>query len=221
MRDLGLKGWMLAGLLIASGIVLRWLGPPRLIQPFCELVAALSDAMMIAGLLACIVDPFLKKELLREAARGIFVHMIGFDHKPEIKARLQEIAFGTVFYREGYTVDMEIIPEDVLRTTLKMTIRYSIINASQVDQKYQHQMHFNEYEHGSVTAMSIMSTDDPSVNTADFAETPDKRKTGRVKTFSVKEAELKPEVKYECFTACSATLPRDHFFVLHMSHPTI
>jgi hypothetical protein len=187
------------------------------------LLVALSEALMIAGILAVVVDSQVKRELLKEVSRGLFEHMIGFDHKPAIKERIKDIAFNTAVYREDYTVEVTIIPIDLHETRLDMSIRTTVINESPVNQNYRHHMTFNEYEHGVVTQMSITSNGDPSVNSSDWkVEQNEEEKRRRATTFALnKNVQLKPQVKYDCFIAYSVTVPRDHFFNLNMAYPTL
>jgi hypothetical protein len=65
--------WGIAALLIIVGGVLLWRWPNPVVWH------GLGEALIIAGVLTFVVDPFLKRRLLKEAAQGIFEHLIGFD----------------------------------------------------------------------------------------------------------------------------------------------
>jgi hypothetical protein len=75
-----------------------------------EITSALGEALLIAGVLTLLVDPFLKARLLREASRSIFEHMIGFDNEPQLRERIRNIAFETKLYRRDYKLTCKIAP---------------------------------------------------------------------------------------------------------------
>jgi hypothetical protein len=99
--------WMLALLLIAAGI-----GGMHFL-PGNHLVFAVAEAFLIAGILALAVDPLVKRDLLREASRGIFVHLLGFEHHPQVKDKLKEIIYGTRLLRNRVelVVTVETAPD--------------------------------------------------------------------------------------------------------------
>ncbi len=87
------RTWMLALLLIVVGITLIWKLPNN------RIVSTAADAVLIAGILALAVDPLLKRDLLVQASRGIFVHLLGFEHHPQVKEKLKRIVFETKILR--------------------------------------------------------------------------------------------------------------------------
>jgi hypothetical protein len=88
-------GLVLAGIILLGG-------------PHSTLLTPIGEALLIAGLLALIVDPVVKRHLLKEASKGIFHYMVGFDQRPEIRERLKTIVFNTKLYREGYEIKCRI-----------------------------------------------------------------------------------------------------------------
>ena len=96
--------WMLATLLIIAGIaVIKYV-------PDNHVVSTAADAMLIAGILALAVDPFMKRDLLTEASRGIFVHLLGFEHHPQVKDKLKQIVFETKLLRSRFNNNITIEP---------------------------------------------------------------------------------------------------------------
>jgi hypothetical protein len=100
------------------------------------IVRALGEAVLIAGILALLIDPFLKARLLREASKSIFEHMIGFDHEPELKAKLRSIVFETKLYRKDCKISSEISLGPEGRVTLSVSIEHEIVNQSLDNVKY-------------------------------------------------------------------------------------
>jgi hypothetical protein len=82
------------------------------------------------------VDPFLKGRLLREASRSIYVHMIGFDHEPELKNRLEQTIFQTKLYRRDCRMDCTISAGKPGWVDLVLETVFEIINQSLEDQPY-------------------------------------------------------------------------------------
>ncbi|MGA7557772.1 MAG: hypothetical protein WBV60_05075 [Terriglobales bacterium] len=101
-----MRGWMLALLLIIGGLVLIWQFPDN------RIISTAADAILIAGVLALTVDYFLKRDLLTEASRGLFVHMLGFEHHPRVKDKLKEIVFETKLLREEIRETLLVEPCD-------------------------------------------------------------------------------------------------------------
>lgn len=98
--------WMLALILIAIGVVLMWKLPGN------HFASSAADAVLIAGVLALGVDPLLKRDLLVQASRGIFVHLLGFEHHPQVKEKLQQIIYETKLLREELRETILIEPYD-------------------------------------------------------------------------------------------------------------
>jgi hypothetical protein len=67
--------------------------------PSNHFVSTAADAILIAGILALAVDPWLKRELLDDASREVFIHLLGFEHHPQVKDKLKEMAFETKLLR--------------------------------------------------------------------------------------------------------------------------
>lgn len=61
--------------------------------------------MLIAGVLAITVDPFIKHRLLHEASKDIFHHLVGFSLPGEIQERIKSIVLSPKLYRR----DMDLI----------------------------------------------------------------------------------------------------------------
>jgi hypothetical protein len=72
---------------------------------------SLGEAFVIAALLIFLVDPFLKARLLKEAAKDVFHHLLGFDQQPEIKERLRRIVFDTTFFRKNFNIKYILVPQ--------------------------------------------------------------------------------------------------------------
>jgi hypothetical protein len=51
-------------------------------------VNSLGEAILIAGILTLVVDTFLKARLIKEASKGVFHWMLGFNLPPQIQERL-------------------------------------------------------------------------------------------------------------------------------------
>ena len=127
-----------------------------LLEHWAELIRAAGEAIVIAGVLALIVDRPLKRALLREAAQGIFKHMLGFDHQPEIKERLQEIALETrLFVRRKYVhLTIEALDNHLVRTTANAEV--DLVNPSSTPQPFEQLMQFECAEEATSLGMGLI-----------------------------------------------------------------
>ncbi len=97
---------------------------------YLELAKASADALVIAGVLGVFVEPVLKRKLLRDAAEGMFEHILGFDLEPAIKERLKRIAFGQRLYVRDAQFTFALEPVSETSVKLACSVSYEIRNAS-------------------------------------------------------------------------------------------
>src|SRR6266853_16278 len=97
-RPFSFRIWLFALLLVVLGVglIYRFHGQP--------IISAIAEALIVAGALALVVDPLIKSELLREASRGIFIHLLGFEHHPQVKDKLKDIVFETKLLRARFDI---------------------------------------------------------------------------------------------------------------------
>ena len=79
---------------------------------YVELQHPIADALLIAGLLTVIVDPFLKARLFREVSSGTFQYLLGFAQPPEIQDAMRRLAFETKLYARDLRLRYRIERED-------------------------------------------------------------------------------------------------------------
>lgn len=110
---------------------------PAWFGPWSDIATSLGDAALIAGLLTLAVDPFLKRKLVKEASKGIFKHMLGFNQPPEIQDRLEEIVTKNRKYAKDTQLKYKIEPlDDEHYVNLHVTIESHIFNPSHTPQEY-------------------------------------------------------------------------------------
>lgn len=86
-----------------------------------DILKGFGEALVIAGVIGIVVEPILKRRLMREAAEGVFEHILGFDLEPQIRERLKEIAFSqTYYYRE---VHLHFTVNRSTESTVRLTCR--------------------------------------------------------------------------------------------------
>ncbi len=119
---------------------------------------AIAEALMIAGLLAIVVDPVLKSNLFKESSRGIFVHLLGFELHPQVKDRLQSIIFNTKLIRETCELRYTIEPQDGY---FFLTVEYDtkIINPTHTTIPFTPSMEFDMAHKAEIFEMSFTSSD--------------------------------------------------------------
>jgi hypothetical protein len=109
-------------------IVIAWL-IARYIEP-CHpnrFVNEIVIALMIAGILAITVDPFIKRRARREATRDIFHHMLGFSLPPIIRERLQDTVEKTKFYRRNM-IQHIVMSEDGNSVVFAIETEFEVVN---------------------------------------------------------------------------------------------
>jgi hypothetical protein len=146
------RTWMLALLLILAGIaMIKWL-------PDNRVVSTAADALLIAGILTLGVDPFLKRDLLTEASRGIFFHILGFEHHPQVKAKLQDIVYGTRLLRTKAHTIVSVAPQ---ADGFLLTIDYEteIVNPTPAKVDYEPRIEWDMAHKPEVLRMSLTSAD--------------------------------------------------------------
>jgi hypothetical protein len=120
----------------------------------------MGEALIIAGMLAVIVDAPLKKRLLQESARGLFVHMLGYDLPPEIRTRLSQIVFGTSVYIPHKYLRCAISKLSDEWVSVKVEETYTVHNPTKTVQNYTHEILFEWGEYPYEAKISMLSDDD-------------------------------------------------------------
>lgn len=144
--------WMLATLLIIAGIaVIKYL-------PENHVASSAADAVLIAGILALGVDPFVKRDLLTEASRGIFVHLLGFEHHPQVKDKLKQIVFETKLLRSRFNNNVTVEPQG---DAFLITVDYDteIINPTNTTVPFQPFIEWDAAHKPKVRRMTFVATD--------------------------------------------------------------
>lgn len=144
--------WMFAALLIIAGLAaIKYL-------PDNRVAATAADAVLIAGILALGVDPLMKRDLLTEASRGIFVHLLGFEHHPQVKDKLKQIVFETKLLRNRLSNAITIEPRE---EGFLVTVDYEteIINPTNTTVPFQPFIEWDASHRPTVPRMSFAASD--------------------------------------------------------------
>jgi len=152
-KTLDLPVWIFAILLIGVGVCLHWWRWGQ-----ATLVNSIAEALIVAGVLAFAVDPFLKKQLMAEASRSIFIHLLGFEHHPQVKDRLQKIIYETKLLRKTCDLRCVIKPCD---GHYLLTVEYDteIINPTNTALAYRPALQFDRAHKLQVLQMTFTSSD--------------------------------------------------------------
>jgi hypothetical protein len=160
-----IPGWLAAVILCLLGVAL-WAASPLLnCGRWSELFRSLAEALVIAGILSVFVDPFVKNRLLKESARGLFVHMLGFDHQPEVKTRLQQIAFDTKLFMQDKRIDCTITRTQSKRVLIDVQATGNIRNPTIGTLKYKARLAFEQSENPIPDSVSINVLNDNASET--------------------------------------------------------
>jgi hypothetical protein len=121
-----------------------------------ELVKSLSEAVIVAGLLALFVDPFIKNRLVEDSAKDTFQHLIGFSQHPAIKARLRQIIQNTKLYLMDFHVSIRLIPENG-HMRVDCSYSFTVVNPTNQPQPYQHFLGFEMEQNPTVHQITMIS----------------------------------------------------------------
>lgn len=216
-------GWQtgMVLILVGAGLSVHW---QRLeCYPKVEQIAAsLGEALFIAGILALLVDPFLKARLQRDASRSIFEHMLGFDHEPELKAKLRSIAFDTKLYRRDYKLECDIsMPnQESGKVQLDLNGEYELLNASLDSIEHSCGWTFVEVDNPSGCEITmIVGEGAPEVSRPAF----DKEGSGYVgaKADPIRVEPKENGRRYRFASKCLCIAPQDWYHTIYFSYPTI
>ena len=144
--------WMLAALMIGAAIAVMYAIPEN------RFASAGADALLIAGVLALGVDPLLKRDLLTEASRGVFFHILGFDHHPQVKEKLKEIVYGTKLLRTKLHTTINVEPQDD-GFLVRVEYESEILNSTNLPVTYEPSIDWDMAHKPQVLWMSFTSSD--------------------------------------------------------------
>jgi hypothetical protein len=211
----GLALAIIGALCVAAGLI--WLPANWSGNHSNEFVKAVGDALLIAGALTIVVDPFLKRRLVKEASKGIFKHMLGFDHEPEIKDRLESIAFNTKLFRKDLRIVCNIT--DLADSTVRLDINQSwmVCNPTQRSLKYPPGLAFERAERPTDVVLKVMGAESFELRGCPQ----DPNELGVLRT-ERREAEVPPgESGLLVEATFSVTLPDDFYHVFSAGSPLI
>jgi hypothetical protein len=145
--------WAVAISAAAAGVFLIWRFPNY------RYLGAVGEGLIVAAVLACVVDPLLKRNLLVEASRGIFIHLLGFEHRPEVKDKLKEIIFETKLLRKS--AELRCLVQERDDGFFDLTVEYDseIINPTNTPLDYAPWMEFDKAHKLEVFEMVFTSSD--------------------------------------------------------------
>jgi hypothetical protein len=189
-----------------------WLG--RIFHP-------IGESLVVAGVLVLLIDPFLKERLLKEASKGIFHYLLGFDQEPEIQERLKELVFKTTLLRRNYNIKCVLIPEND-RMRLDMDVSFEVFNPTTEGQKYIHAAQFEKVEQPKSRGMSLIS----EARSYCKKDVPFEPRKDDVEVLESNAGSLNIEpsskkISYKFSTKVSLLYPLEFFHAIHVGTPTI
>ena len=150
--------------IVLVGAALIWFGfkvaeaPPalkRLVDD--EPLRSIADALLVAGILTVVVDPFIKGHLYREVATGTFEYLLGFAQPREIQEAMRKLAFETTVYARNLKMNyvIERLNQHSVRLNVETAVR--IENPSAQVQFYEPHLLFEEAENPTVNYIEVSS----------------------------------------------------------------
>ncbi|MFI5087949.1 MAG: hypothetical protein ACHP7I_06105 [Terriglobales bacterium] len=119
---------------------------------------AVSEAIFIAGFLALVVDPYLKKHFREEILKDSFAQILAPDLPVEIRDRIEQIARKTALYRRDYIMKAKV--EDYYgQARVEFSYEYQLFNATRAEQKFTQELMIDDHDNGHVESMSLVVDD--------------------------------------------------------------
>lgn len=191
---------------------------------YSSLLKALGDATVIAGIIALFVEPAMKRRLLREAAEGIFEHILGFDIEPAIKERLKGIAFGQTLYVRDALHVFEISRLGGGRVRVVCSSTYELRNATASTVRHVPIFASDRADFTEVHEMSMS----PTPNHPGFVTAPTRRSDPSDSEIDIWEAqpvEILPHragaAPYRMTTRFSCVMPEDFYYNYAPTKPQV
>ncbi len=139
-------GVVVGAVLIALGafalVVFHWLF-------HFALIGAIAEALVVAGILVMVVDPYVKKRLLREAAKDILGYLLAYQLPAEVKERIQSLVTETKLYRRDMELEY-VIREDGKDLVVEVENRFSLINPTSSDIAFRQLLQFEKAERATL-----------------------------------------------------------------------
>jgi hypothetical protein len=151
--------------------------------------------------------------------------MIGFDHEPELKAKLRDIVFETRLYRRNCHIHCRIEPErnGLGRVKISVAAEYEIVNQSLEKVEYAPGWTFVDGDSpASCEVTSIVGESQPRTEYPSF-EKASTEESGYLKAEATKIG-IEPrsrKLRYQFMTKCVFSAPENYYHPFYFSQPTI
>jgi hypothetical protein len=181
----------------------------------------IGESLIVAGVVVLLIDPFLKERLLREASKGIFHYLLGFDQQPEIQERLKKLVFDTKLFRRNFVIRIVLTSAND-KMLLDMDVSFEVFNPTNEVQKYEHAAQFEIAEKPTMYAMTLLS----ELKTYNKENVPFVPKKEDLEVLEAKadDVEIEPlakKISYKFGSKLSLTYPLEFFHAIHVGAPTI
>ncbi len=186
---------------------------------FHEFAPALGEALVVASILALVVDRFAKKRLLQEASRSIFEHMIGYDHEPLIRQEIRRIALSTNLYQKDYKLTCIVEPLSEGRVKLSLSKEIEVFNESLDVVPFRPGWRFTEADSPSDCRIEIIDGLEPKEIPLGF-----ETDNAGYHSSLAPEIKIRPERennRYRFVAKCSIVQPADWYHAVYFGLPTI
>jgi hypothetical protein len=125
---------------LAAGVFIRH--SPE-VGDFKDGLGALCDALVIAAILKLTVDPILKRELAKDAARDVFLYAFGYSLPGQLRSFVNDLVLETKIVRRQCHLHWQISPKagDLKRLEVVLEASFFVTNYSGSDLPYQHKVY--------------------------------------------------------------------------------
>ncbi len=106
-------------------------------------LGALCDALVIAAILKLTVDPILKRELAKDAAKDVFLYAFGYSLPGQLRSFVNDLVLETKIVRRQCNLHWQISPKDgdPKRVEVVLDASFYVTNYSGSGLPYQHKVY--------------------------------------------------------------------------------
>jgi len=204
--------WVIGTVLLAFGVGALFV--PLYPHQFAEI----GQALIVAGILSVVVDPLLKARLVKEAARGIFPHLLGFDQQPEIKERLKRLIIDTKLFRRDCDMKCSFVPTPG-GMRIDIEYKYELINPTHKTRAFEQRL---RVEHAQKPTVSLFAMSEGEKEK--YSEQPKIELGGPLWVARGPRVQIEPSsmgIRYRFRAKYSLSFPAEFYWHLNFGYPTI
>jgi hypothetical protein len=210
-------GIIIGAIVLLIGSVLIW----KFHTPDYPFLHGLGEALIIAGILAIAVDPWLKEHFYKETLKDSFQHIFGYGLPEFYRERLRAFVNDPVWYRTDMVMECRFQEEHDGKRQIEIHLSWDLENRTPKPVMYHQHGDFEAAEQPNLESVSL-TVDESKVDgyAADVKLCPLTDGSLEYRHSGFKIQPQSKGVKYRFTADCSVIYPATFFYAQHFSDPT-